>query len=142
MLLSLGLFVFSINTLSYQSLQRTTQWRQNSQQRIGERPSYQYLGPGKDELAISGWIAPEIAGSERSLQNLRDMADTGAPYLLVDGSGKLHGLWVIKKISDNRTHFYPNGEARRIEFSIHLELTDDSQIEQLTLITDALSILA
>ena len=48
MLMTLGLFVFGINTLSYQTLQRTTSWRHNSQNRIGNSLSYQFLGAGED----------------------------------------------------------------------------------------------
>ncbi|EPJ56338.1 MAG: hypothetical protein OFPI_00050 [Osedax symbiont Rs2] len=142
MLMTLGLFVFSINTLSYQDLQRTTSWRHNSQNRIGNSPSYQYLGPGEDRKTISGWQAPELAGDKLSLDTLRAMANTGEPYVMVDGKGFVHGLWIIKQITDSRTLFYPNGDARRIEFSIELTKVDDRQISQVSLINNVLSILA
>ena len=142
MLMTLGLFVFSINTLSYQSLQRTTTWRHNNQNRIGNTPSYQYLGPGEDNKSLSGWIAPELAGSALSLNRLRQMANTGEPYVIVDGTGKVHGLWVIQQITETKTLFYPNGEAKRIEFSINLSHVSDDRINEVSLITDALSLLA
>ncbi len=142
MLMTLGLFVFSINTLSYQSLQRTTSWRHNSQNRIGNTPSYQYTGPGEDNQTLSGWIAPELAGDALSLNQLRQMADTGEPYVIVDGKGIVHGLWVIKQITETRTLFFPNGEAKRIEFSINLAHVGNDRINQVSLVTNALSLLS
>jgi phage protein U len=140
--MTLGLFVFSIDTLSYQSLQRTTSWRHNSQNRIGNRPGYQYLGEGEDKISLSGWLAPELVGDKLSLDRLRNMANTGEPYVIVDGNGLVHGLWVIKQITETKTLFWPNGDAKRIEFNINISKVDDSQINQVTLITNALSILA
>lgn len=142
MLMTLGLFVFSINTLSYQSLQRTTAWRHNRKNRIGNSPSYQFLGAGEDRQTISGWQAPELAGDRLSLDSLRQMADTGEPYVMVDGKGFVHGLWVIKQITETKTLFWPNGEAKRIEFSIDLTRVDDAQNNQVSLINNVLSILA
>ncbi|MEM5528088.1 phage tail protein [Gammaproteobacteria bacterium AS21] len=141
MLMTFGLFVFSINTLSYQSIQRTTSWRHNSQSRINNSPSYQFMGQGEDKKTISGWIAPELAGTTLSLYMLRQMAQTGDPYIMIDGTGFVHGLWVIKQISETRTLFWPNGDAKRIEFSIDIVNVGDMQNAQVTLITNALSIL-
>jgi phage protein U len=141
MLMTLGMFVFSLNTLSYQSLQRTTAWRHNSKNRIGNSPSYQFLGQGEDNQTLSGWQAPELAGNRASINQLRSMADTGEPYVMVDGTGLVHGLWVIKQISETKTLFYPNGEAKRIEFTINISRVDDAQINQVSLINNVLSIL-
>ena len=46
MMMTLGMFVFEVKSLPYQQLQRASQWRHASQSRVGQRPGYQYLGPG------------------------------------------------------------------------------------------------
>ncbi|NQZ32538.1 MAG: phage tail protein [Oceanospirillaceae bacterium] len=142
MLMTLGLFVFGINTLSYQTLQRTTSWRHNSQNRIGNSLSYQFLGAGEDKQTLSGWQAPELSGEKLSLEVLRQMANTGAPYVMVDGTGLVHGLWIIKQVTETKTLFHPNGQAKRIEFSIDLIKVDDAQINQVTLLNSLINILA
>ncbi len=142
MLMSLGLFVWGINTLSYQDLQRSSSWRYGKNNRVGKRPSSQFLGPGDDTITLSGWISPELAGDITSLDQLRVMADAGKPYVLVSGTGVVFGLWEITNITETNTLFYPNGNPRRIAFSLTLSRTDDDQIDQIGLITDVQELLA
>ncbi|WP_177254239.1 phage tail protein, partial [Serratia fonticola] len=44
MMLILGLFVFRLQTLPYQTLQRNVDYRWPSNSRIGLRPTLQFLG--------------------------------------------------------------------------------------------------
>lgn len=141
MLMSLGQFVWGIHTLAYQQLQRQTQYRYASNNRVGKRPATQFLGPGEDSITLSGWISPELAGDRTSLDALRAMAEKGTPYVLVSGNGEVFGLWEIKSITETNTLFYPNGLPRRIEFSITISRVDDDQIDNVSLITNAQDIL-
>tara|TARA_R110002167_G_scaffold98718_12_gene259439 strand:+ start:467 stop:895 length:429 start_codon:yes stop_codon:yes gene_type:complete len=141
MMMSLGLFVWSLNTLSYQDLQRQSAWRHPSQSRVGQRPARQFVGPGDDSITLSGWLAPELSGERVSLALLRAMADAGEPYVLVAGTGKVYGLWVIESLSEDHSLFYPNGQARRIEFSLSLARVDDDLIDKVSLVTSALDLL-
>lgn len=141
MMMCLGLFVWSLNTLSYQELQRQSAWRHPGQSRVGLRPARQFLGAGDDRITLSGWLAPELAGERISLEVLRTMADSGDPYVLVSGIGRVYGLWVIESLSEGQTLFYPNGQARRIEFSLSLSRVDDDLIDKVSLITSALDLL-
>ena len=52
MMMALGFFVFSVPTAAYNEFQRSTQWGHNSQSRVGQRPAYQYLGPGEDTVTL------------------------------------------------------------------------------------------
>lgn len=141
MLMCLGLFVWSINTLAYQELNRQTDWRFASNNRVGKRPASQFVGQGSDKITLSGWIAPELAGERVSLEVLRLMADQGTPYVLVGGTGRVFGLWEIHSISEGGTLFHKNGLARRIEFSVVLNRVDDEQIDQVGLITNIAELL-
>lgn len=131
MMMALGLYVFSLSTAAYQDFQRQTSWRHPSSNRIGAAPVRQFLGKGEDTITVSGLIVPEIAGNRLSLDALRLMADTGKAWPLVEGTGRIYGLWVIESMSETNTLFFRDGAPRRIEFSLTLQRVDDSRIELL-----------
>lgn len=131
MMMALGMFVFSLHTLAYQELQRQTEWRHPSSSRVGTNPARQFAGRGDDTLTLPGILLPELAGSLLSLDALREMANTGKAYPMVEGSGRILGLWVIERLSETRTLFFPDGTPRRIEFSLGLTRVDDGRTDLL-----------
>lgn len=131
MMLALGMFVFSLSTAAYQELQRQTEWRHASNSRIGTVPARQFLGRGDDAITLPGIIFPELAGSPVSLDAIRLMANTGKAWPMVEGSGRIYGLWVIESLSENRTIFFKDGTPRRIEFTLSLKRIDDDRIDLL-----------
>jgi phage protein U len=131
MMMALGLYVFSLSTTAYQQLQRQTGWRHPSNPRVGALPARQFVGKGDDTITLSGLIVPEISGQQLSLDALRLMGDSGKAWPLVEGTGRIYGLWVIENVQQTSTLFFKDGAPRRIEFSITLQRVDDSQIELL-----------
>lgn len=131
MMLALGMFVFSLPTAAYQELQRQTDWRHVSNNRVGAAPARQFIGRGEDAITLPGIILPELAGSTLSLDALRLMANTGKAWPMVEGSGRIYGLWVIESLSENKTIFFSDGTPRRIEFTLSLKRTDDDRIDLL-----------
>jgi len=131
MMMALGMFVFSLKTAAYQELQRQTDWRHASNNRIGAAPARQFVGRGEDAITLPGIILPELAGSALSLDALRLMANTGKAWPMVEGSGRIYGLWVIESLSENKTIFFSDGTPRRIEFTLTLKRTDDDRIDLL-----------
>ena len=131
MMLALGMFVFSLSTLAYQELQRQTEWRHASRNRVGAAPARQFVGRGDDSITLPGVILPELAGSALSLDALRLMANTGKAWPMVEGSGRIYGLWVIESLSETKTIFFRDGTPRRIEFTISLKRIDDDRIDLL-----------
>lgn len=125
MLMALGQFVFMTQTLPYQELGRTTQWRHPSQSRIGERPARQFLGVGDDTITLTGTLLPEFTGGRLSLDELRDMADRGKAWPLVEGTGRIYGFWTIESINERSSTFFYDGLAQKIEFTIVLQHVDD-----------------
>lgn len=123
-MLALGLFVFSIDTLAFDELQRKTDWRHGAAERFGAAPAFQYLGPGADTISLPGVLMPELVGAVASLDRLREMAATGDAWPLVQSDGRIIGQYIIRNIDDRRTNFLPGGAARRIEFAIDLERVD------------------
>lgn len=131
MMCALGMFVFSLSTAAYQELQRQTDWRHASNNRVGAAPARQFVGRGDDSITLPGIIFPELAGSVLSLDALRLMANTGKAWPMVEGSGRIYGLWVIESLSETKTIFFSNGTPRRIEFTLSLKRTDDDRIDLL-----------
>jgi len=131
MMMALGLYVFGLDTAAYQDFQRQTNWRHPSSNRVGAAPVRQFVGKGEDTITLSGLILPEFSGKRLSLDALRLMADTGKAWPMVEGTGRIYGLWSIESISENNTLFFSDGAPRRIDFSITLQREDDSRLELL-----------
>jgi phage protein U len=130
-MMTLGMFVFGLSTLTYQELQRQTAWRHNSTSRIGAAPARQFLGRGDDSITLPGVLLPELCGSLLELDTLRAMADTGKAYALIASTGVVYGQFVIESLSETRTLFFSDGTPRRVEFSLTLQRVDTDQVDLL-----------
>lgn len=124
MMMCLGQFVFSLTTIAHQELQRQTNWRHGSTSRIGARPALQYMGQGDDTITLPGVILPEF-GNRAALDEIDQMADTGEPFVLVDGIGRVYGQYVITDKTETASYFDQIGTPKRIEFSITLKRSGD-----------------
>ena len=122
MMMIFGMFVFSIPTATFQKLQRQTDWNHVNNNRVGDMPAYQYAGKGEDVITLNGSIVPQF-GSQLSLTALRLMGDTGKSFPLVDGRGKIYGMWALKSLGDEYEHFYKDGAARKVDFNLTLVKT-------------------
>lgn len=131
MMMTLGYFVFERKTIAPQQTQHTITWRHSTNNRIGARPSSQFLGAGDETKVLSGVLMPEFTGGEPSLNEITAMAETGKAYPLIDGSGNMHGFFVIEKITAGRSELVGNGAARKIEFSIELKRIDEQNTQQI-----------
>ena len=131
MMLSLGLFIFEVNTTAYQTLQRQSAQRWQSSDRIGLRAAQQYLGKGDDTITLSGVLMPELSGGESNLDLLQSMANSGKAHVLLSGSGEALGIWIIVSTAENHSEFFRDGKARKIEFTLSLKRIDDDRIDDL-----------
>lgn len=130
-MMTLGYFVFERKTIAPQQTQHTMIWRHPTNNRIGARPSTQFLGAGDETKVLSGVLMPEFTGGELSLKAVYSMAETGKAYPLIDGYGNMHGFFVIEKITAERSELIGNGAARKIEFSIELKRIDEKHTQQI-----------
>jgi phage protein U len=131
MMMAIGMFVFGMHTVAYQELQRKTEWRHASSSRVGENPARQFTGRGDDTLTLPGKLYPELCGSALSLDLLRQMANTGKAWPIIEGTGRVMGLWTIDSISETKTLFFSDGAARSIEFNLELTRVDDGLADML-----------
>jgi phage protein U len=130
-MLALGMFVFMLPTVAYETKNRHTSWRHPSNPRIGAMPAYQYVGKGDDVFTLGGKLLPELYGSAGSLKLLRRMADTGKAYVMVDLTGTIYGAFVIEEMDETESYFYINGVAQKVDFRITLKCVSDKQARSL-----------
>lgn len=128
-MLALGTeFFFSLDTAAFQELERTSSWRWPAIDRVGARPVPQYVGPGEDTVTMRGTIYPHFRGGLGQVAAMRALAGTGRPFLVVDGSGRVWGQYVITDIREGQTVFFSNGKPRKIDFDLTLKMYDDPPI--------------
>ena len=125
MLMSLGLFPFSLPTLAHDDLSRRTAWRHATSPRVGARDATQYVGPGEETVSIGGTAHAELTDGRACLDQLRDMAATGQAWPLVDGAGTVFGAFVIQTLDEKHKALFPDGTPRAIEFSLELLRVDE-----------------
>ncbi|MYM70503.1 oxidoreductase [Pseudoduganella sp. FT55W] len=132
MLMSLDQFVFGLDTLAYDALQRQTRWKHRNTSRVGARDAFQFLGPGDETISLTGVVTPEMTatGDLSALQDLRDMADEGEAYVLVDGAGYVYGAFVVEMMGENQTYHDQDGIPRKVEFTIGLTRVPDTQLSE------------
>lgn len=121
MLAALGMFVFNTDSTLFDQLDRRRGWRHGRTDRFGALAASQYLGPGEDQITISGKLVPELVGSYSAIEKLVEMADTGEAYPLADGTGKLFGQFTIENIDEQHQQLIDTGQARQIDFRIELK---------------------
>lgn len=124
MLMALGLFVFERTTLPFDQRQDQASWTHASSDRVGARAALQYTGPGDQTETITGCLYPEAGANYASIGTIRDMAETGEAYPLVEGTGAVLGNFVITALDQTRRAFIDNGAPRAIDFTLTLKRKD------------------
>lgn len=131
-LAALGVFVFTRQTIPFQSLDRTSSWRHPTNSVVGAMPKTQFTGKDSETVTISGRLAPEITGGKLSLAMLELMAESGAAFPLIEGADfMLMGFFVIESIQETRTELFGDGTPRLIDFTLNLKRTDDPLLIEL-----------
>lgn len=126
MMMALGFFVFMLKTIPFQQLDENRKWRFASNNRMGKRPSLQFLGPDSDTIVLTGVLMPSVTGGRLSLVALELMANSGKGWPLIRGDGTIYGMFVISEITKKETSLHTNGAPRKIDFTITLTRMDES----------------
>jgi len=124
-MIALGPFRFSLSGAAYDDLSRASKWDWQAVDRVGEMPALQYTGPQNDTIALSGRIIPGYTGGVEQLARMRLLAGLGMPMPMIDGTGRVHGLWVIESVDDTGTRHFKDGYPRMVTFSVGLKKYSD-----------------
>ena len=119
-LMTLGEYVFGVDSAAYDELRRSAEYRWAAQERLGRSPARQWLGPGEETVRLSGTIYPVRRRAEEELKALRAEAAKGEPLRLMLGTGEILGLWTIERIRETGSVFYQGGVPRKVEFEVEL----------------------
>ena len=119
-LMALGSYRFSINTAAFTTLQRTSRYQWQAQQRVNRKPAQQFTGPDADTVNLEGQILPHYKGGLSQINRMREQAGHGEPLLLTDGLGNVWGKWCIKSIDETQSDLMANGAPRHIRFRLAL----------------------
>lgn len=119
-MMALGEYRFGLETAAYDQLTRSDTYRWQAQNRLGRKPSQQYLGEGEATIEFSGVILPHFKGGLGQLDAMRAEAGKGEKLRLVDSKGINWGHFVIKRINETQSQPISTGQPRRIEFRIEL----------------------
>lgn len=123
-MLRIGIYRFAIATAAYQNLDRSASYRWARQERIGANDALQYTGPGPETISLSGVIYPYFRGGIGQLDSMRRAASIGIPMPLIDGRGRVLGLWVIESVSEKQAVFDKRGVPKRQDFEMRLARYD------------------
>lgn len=127
-MMSLGMFVFELKSAPFQELQHQLGWRHASNSRVGARPARQFCGPDDETVTLTGQLYPELTGGQPSLDDLREMGDSGQAYPLIAGTGDIYGQFIIEGLQQTKAVFFEDGIARKIDFSLTLKRVDDDKV--------------
>jgi len=119
-MMALGAFRFGVMGDSYQELTRKAGYRWEGQDRLGREPAQQFVGPGAEEITLSGVIYPHYRGGLRQVEVMRLIARTGTPLMMVDGLGWVWQRWVIIEVTETKSVLFSDGTPRKIEFRVVL----------------------
>lgn len=122
--MTLGMFIFGMDSIPYQELQRRMTWRHEEMVRLGARPAAQFVGPGDDMVTVAALIVPEVSGTYGAIERLIEMADTGDNWPLVDGRGYVLGHYRIEGMDLTHVGIMAGGLPRGQNFSMELRRVD------------------
>lgn len=131
MMMVYGMFVFTLRTVPYQSLQHSQSWRHVKNDRVNASAGWQYIGPGDESVTLEGVLYPEITGGNLSLAALNSIGFSGRPWPLIDGVGLIYGMYVMTGLERGKSEFDRYGNPKKIEFTISLSRVDADFREKL-----------
>ncbi|WP_446896743.1 phage tail protein [Citrobacter freundii] len=141
MMMVFGMFVFMLRTTPYQQLQQSQEWRHVKNERVNQSAGWQYIGTGDDNIALSGVLYPEITGGNLSLSALETIGYAGRPWPLIEGTGRIYGMYVLTRLERGKSEFDRFGNPKKIEFTLSLSRVDADYREKLqsSTVSDALA---
>lgn len=116
----LGDFVFSLGSgFPYETLRRDTSGGWVDLDIVNSKPYAHNTGQDCETLRIMGTAhhGPGMA----KLDELRAMADTRAPFSVVDALGRNWGRWRIETISEDQSRVIDDGTAQVIDWTVQLK---------------------
>lgn len=118
--MALGDFVFGLGSgFPYEGLSRKTTGGWVNMDIISSKPFTQNTGQDLETLRLNG--KAQLAAGMAKVGQLRAMANARAPYVLVDGLGRVWGRWKIMTVNEEQRRIIDDGTATLLEWTLELE---------------------
>jgi len=117
--LALGEFVFGLATgFPYDRLARKTSGGWVDLDIISSKPLSHNTGQGLETVRLSG--KAQWAAGMAKVDELRAMANSRAPFTLVDGLGRNWGRWRIDGVGEDQERVIDDGTASLLNWTLEL----------------------
>ncbi|HBP6699254.1 TPA: phage tail protein [Pseudomonas aeruginosa] len=117
--LALGEFVFGLATgFPYDRLARKTTGGWVDLDIISSKPLSHNTGQGLETVRLSG--KAQWGAGMAKVEELRAMANSRAPFTLVDGLGRNWGRWRIDGVSEDQERVIDDGTASLLNWTLEL----------------------
>jgi phage protein U len=117
--LALGEFVFGLATgFPYDRLARKTTGGWVDLDIISSKPLSHNTGQGLETLRLSG--KAQWGAGMAKVDELRALANSRAPFTLVDGLGRNWGRWRIDGVSEDQERVIDDGTASLLNWTLEL----------------------
>jgi phage protein U len=117
--LALGEFVFGLATgFPYDRLARKTTGGWVDLDIISSKPLSHNTGQGLETLRLSG--KAQWGAGMAKVDELRGLANSRAPFTLVDGLGRNWGRWRIDGVSEDQERVIDDGTASLLNWTLEL----------------------
>lgn len=120
----LGPFAFEVLGFGYEDVQRRTSTPWVDIQVAQSLNQQQWTGPTSEEVTIKGVLFTHEFGGQAQLDGIISAANAGEPLMFVSGDtaeGRIHGIFTIQSVDEDRSFHDAAGEARRNSYSLKLK---------------------
>ncbi len=92
-------------------------------------------------MTFEGVLYPEITSGNLSLSALETIGFAGRPWPLIEGDGRIYGMYVLTRLERGKSEFDQYGNPKKIEFTLSLSRVDTDFREKLqsASVSDALA---
>ncbi|BET31278.1 MULTISPECIES: phage tail protein [Wolbachia] len=87
---------------------------------IGKIPSLQNIGQGAENIDLEGVIYFHNLNDLNQLKSMKETEKNHEPSILVDNLGNVLGRFVIVRLEEKQTSYFPCGLPKKVEFSLSL----------------------
>ncbi|MDN5248402.1 MAG: phage tail protein [Wolbachia endosymbiont of Tyrophagus putrescentiae] len=115
-MLSFGSYKFSPTSIKYSKENR---W--STIECISKIPSLQNIGQGVENIDLEGVIHLHNLNGFNQLKSIKEAEKNQAPHTLVDSLGNVLGMFVVVRLEEKHTSFFPCGLPKKVEFSLSLK---------------------
>lgn len=133
-----GFFPFALETIPYEETAKAKAFRYAENERVGARPSYQYLGVGNETFTLKGKLLPTVTGGRVQIDLLSMAAEIGSVLPLIERTGRIHGFYAIQNIQENASHFVHTGAPQVIDVEIEFKRHGNDLFNYASILTQQL----